>query len=1033
LTLNDPGYNTDLNGTYFSVLRTGTGNLELLAGGSFSEATPYGVYTAGTQAAPILAADGSNPFDLIGAAGAAHAWYPEHGGDLLLVAQQDVSGKIQLFDNVTRYVDSDRTGNWLWRQGGGGVTPDPTAWWINFGSIAKTSSWTDDRSLVGFQGIGTLGGGNLTLIAGRNAGVADGSSTGLDLAVASTGRVTADGKLVQTGGGDLTVKIGGTLNPMSSDLAYNYAPDYFGSVTGLRGNITVNAGAIGSFSQNIRSNSFTTYDPRAVDPNVNPNAQKTPGPTFTPGDGIVSIAARGDLAFGGAGDAGMATPVDQRGGIYTVTDASGKATVTAGGALSSFTLWTPATAVNLYAAGGDVAPLTGNAPGGLFSTNFYPGTLIATAANGDLRFDAAAPLELAPSPSGQLALLAAGSIYGASQVLAMSGADMSALATPFHPVFEAAARTNAASAAPYRLANGNPIAFGEDTASGLLNAPGQAPAMVYAGVDIRDLTIGRVSPLSRSVSSGFYPDHATWYAAAKPFEVIAGRDIVGTGTTQSVFLNTGSGDVTLVQAGRDIFYQSVDVVGPGLLQVQAGRNLNQGYYGSLTSVGDVTNPSNRSGGAGITVLAGVGANGPDYTDFARLYFDAAHQLSAGTPLAGSGKVAHTYDEELLAWLQQRFGYNGSSADALAYFLALPSEQQGVFVRQVYFKELLAGGREYNDPASSRYGSYLRGREAIATLFPATDAQGNAIGYQGDITMFSSITGSTTVNGQTVPVVTDAGVHTNFGGDIQMLNPGGKMIVGVEGVPAGAGAGLITQGAGDIDLYSKGSILLGLSRIMTTFGGSIQGWSAEGDINAGRGSKTTVVYTPPKRVYDAMGNVTVSPNVPSSGAGIATLSPIPEVPAGDVDLVAPLGTIDAGEAGIRVSGNVNFAALAVVNAANVQVQGKSTGLPVVASVNVGALTNASAVASTAATAAQDAMSRERAAQRQAMPSVFSVRMLGTGSDVAPSGAGDQKPPSSERQERSSYDPGSAFQMIGNGALTERQKMQLTSAEKKSLAP
>lgn len=69
---------------------------------------------------------------------------------------------------------------------------------------------------------------------------------------------------------------------------------------------------------------------------------------------------------------------------------------------------------------------------------------------------------------------------------------------------------------------------------------------------------------------------------------------------------------------------------------------------------------------------------------------------------------------------------------------------------------------------------------------------------------------------------------------------------------------------------------------------------------------------------------MSPNVPSSGAGIATLSPIPEVPPGDVDLVAPLGTIDAGEAGIRVSGNVNFAALQVVNAANVQVQGNRQG-------------------------------------------------------------------------------------------------------------
>ena len=64
LTLNDPAYNADLAGTFFSVLRTGTGSLDLLAGGSFSEATPYGVYTAGTQSAPLRTADGRNPYDL---------------------------------------------------------------------------------------------------------------------------------------------------------------------------------------------------------------------------------------------------------------------------------------------------------------------------------------------------------------------------------------------------------------------------------------------------------------------------------------------------------------------------------------------------------------------------------------------------------------------------------------------------------------------------------------------------------------------------------------------------------------------------------------------------------------------------------------------------------------------------------------------------------------------------------------------------------------------------------------------------------
>ena len=56
-------------------------------------------------------------------------------------------------------------------------------------------------------------------------------------------------------------------------------------------------------------------------------------------------------------------------------------------------------------------------------------------------------------------------------------------------------------------------------------------------------------------------------------------------------------------------------------------------------------------------------------------------------------------------------------------------------------------------------------------------------------------------------------------------------------------------------YSQGDIALGLSRIFTTYGGDIFAWSAAGDINAGRGAKTTLVYTPPRRVYDDIGNAT----------------------------------------------------------------------------------------------------------------------------------------------------------------------------------
>ena len=69
---------------------------------------------------------------------------------------------------------------------------------------------------------------------------------------------------------------------------------------------------------------------------------------------------------------------------------------------------------------------------------------------------------------------------------------------------------------------------------------------------------------------------------------------------------------------------------------------------------------------------------------------------------------------------------------------------------------------------------------------------------------------------------------------------------------------------------------------------------------------------------------MAPQTPAAGAGIATLNPIPEVPRGDVDLIAPLGTIDPGEAGVRSSGNVNVAALHVVNAANIRPRATTAG-------------------------------------------------------------------------------------------------------------
>ncbi|WP_166797777.1 filamentous haemagglutinin family protein, partial [Pseudomonas aeruginosa] len=561
--------------------------------------------------------------------------------------------------------------------------------------------------------------------------------------------------------------------------------------------------------------------------------------------------------------------------------------------------------------------------------------------------------------------------------------------------------------------------FGPDSAASL--ARDLQPARFYALTgDIVGLNSGAQIRFGEQAGNRA---GQTWYEGAGPVWMRAGRDIVASGTplgqrisapsqistdasfTGNLFVHDDPNDLSLVQAGRDILYGNFNVAGPGTLEISAGRNILMEDRAAITSLGAVV-PGDSRPGADIVLQAG--AAGADYQAFLERYLDPANLAQGGTPLAEQpGKVVRTYESELAKWLNERFGFAGDAEQAQAFFAGLPAEQQRIFARQVYFAELRAGGREYNEVGGVRQGSYLRGRNAIAALFPERDPAGNPISYEGDIVMYGG-----------------AGVHTDFGGDIQLLSPGGRQVFGIEGEAPPSTAGIVTQGQGDIQAYSRDSILLGQSRIMTTFGGSILAWSAEGDINAGRGSQTTVVYTPPRRIYDAWGNVSLSPQVPSTGAGIATLNPIPEVAPGDIDLIAPLGTIDAGEAGIRVSGNVNVAALQVVNAANIQTQGQSSGIPLVASVNTGALTSASAAASSATQAAEDVSRQQQAAARQRMPSVITVQVLGFGNErLEPSRDGASRSPG--------YNPDSAVQVLGAGALGEQARSQLTDEERGNL--
>ena len=1060
----------------WSVIRTGAADLELLSAGDLKMDSLYGVYTAGSSASETYANDPYNQPKALGAGGKVlndalgeneqfvdggtnslyRAWYPDFGGNLTLNVGGSLTGNTM--DMVTGSgstrpnpgdlgYDTASVGNWLWRQGNGSVSTgtqaQPAAWWINFGSYTAAQNGKADL-MVGFTGFGTLGGGNLDVQVAGDAGVLDqmaGSlldprsnsrSQGLVFAVGSTGRVGTDGRLQLTGGGDLNLRVSGALNPNSV-----FATGHLnGAVVNLRGHAQIDSGAIGRIDL-LYGNGAPVQSPgetRAYDSFKSTRGSAIGGLTLMPGDATFDVRTLGDLVVMDVADPGRTPMMSVSPFKNGATNGSGK---------SWFTLWTANTAIDVWSSGGNLTPLVSEIETDLAVV--YPSILRAVAASGSLYYGEAMRLDsgnydgsyrsallLAPGVNSELQFLAGDSIYGGDLTVSRSGASSTAMATPLRPAFMGLVNGSVVVSNLSADANRVPpdastlplFTFDSSSASSewALNSD---PARFYAiKGDLLAVNSGRAMTFTTTNDSRL---GQTYYEGTGSVRMMAGRDIVSSGTplsggkgglpdvgsyttTGNLFIHNNPTDISIVSAGRDILYSNFNVAGPGLLEITAGRNILMDDKVSITSIGAVV-PGDSRPGASLVLQAGAGLNGADYERFVKAYLDPANQALAGVPLANQdGKVAKTYEAELVDWLEKRFGFSGDTEQARNFFAALPAEQQRVFARNVYFAELKAGGREYNEVGGVRQGSYLRGREAIDWLFPSKDVAGNAITYKGDITMFGG-----------------AGVHTDFGGSIQMLTPGGGQTFGIEGSAPPSTAGVITQGEGDIQLYAQNSILLGQSRIMTTFGGSILGWSAQGDINAGRGSKTTVVYTPPKRLYDTWGNVTLSPSVPSTGAGIATLNPIAEVAPGDIDLIAPLGTIDAGEAGIRVSGNVNIAALTVVNAANIQTQGKSTGVPLAASVNTGAITSASSAASSATQAAEDVARQQQNAARQNQASVFTVQVVSFGSEqLAPSRDG------ASREAPRAYDPASPVQVLGAGPLDEQNRQRLTEEERGRLS-
>jgi hypothetical protein len=336
---------------------------------------------------------------------------------------------------------------------------------------------------------------------------------------------------------------------------------------------------------------------------------------------------------------------------------------------------------------------------------------------------------------------------------------------------------------------------------------------------------------------------------------------------------------------------------------------------------------------------------------------------------------------------------------------LSSDQQHRLALSVFYDVLRDSGRDHTNPnAVNGARNYEIGFQAISALLPGS-------AWQGDISL------------------TSREIKTMSGGNISLLAPGGALNVGFDlGQNQPIDQGILTEDGGNIDIFARNSVNVGTSRIFTLNGGNEVIWSSTGNIAAGAASKTLRVAVPVRvQVDPTTMNVETDLAGLATGGGIGVLQVRPTAPIGNVDLIAPAGFVDAGDAGIRVSGNLNIAALQVFNANNIQVGGSTTGVPTVQAPPVAGLTSASNTAG----ASQKTLGPEQSASSADRPSIIIVEFLGFGG-----GSGDNENQDDDRRKRDGQqgmrqDSNSAVQVLGAGSLSEQAKQYLTAEEKAKL--
>ncbi|MDP1789347.1 MAG: filamentous hemagglutinin family protein, partial [Methylibium sp.] len=276
-------------------------------------------------------------------------------------------------------------------------------------------------------------------------------------------------------------------------------------------------------------------------------------------------------------------------------------------------------------------------------------------------------------------------------------------------------------------------------------------------------------------------------------------------------------------------------------------------------------------------------------------------LQLGSVLAMAQVEKGAYTADLAAFVAARTGTRPvDTADALARYGSLPIEQQLLHMNRVLASELRQSGRAASAlSGSERDAAYAAGYGALATVFSNAAAG-------GDLLMGSSQ------------------IKTLQGSGIDLLTPRGGINVGeltaATNGKTSSDLGIVTTAGGGIAMTVRDDVAVNQSRVFTVGQGDLQIWASEGNIDAGRGAKTVTGAPPP--VYRLVeGRIVVDTSSSYAGSGIAVLDG-----SSTLDLYAPRGEINAGDAGIKSAGNAFFGAVRLVGADNLQVGGVVVGAP-----------------------------------------------------------------------------------------------------------